>query len=229
VTEPIKLLIADDDPILLGSLRSLLGNRADLTLVAAVANGEQAVHAVQAGGIEVALLDVDMPKMDGIAAARTLHSACPNVTVVMFTAFEHGDSLRLALEAGARGFLTKDIPVDEVVQQIKRAHAGEVVMGPRPTAMLADSYAKRLPEESSEFKSVLEGLPLYLLEVLDLLILASTNREIASALNVSLDTARIYVSRLLQVTDSKNRSEVALRAVNCGYSPKATRAWARYG
>lgn len=215
---PLRVLLADDDPPVRESLGSLLGAREDIELVAAVPDGLAALDAVARRPVDVALLDVEMPGLDGIETARRIAAWHPAIVVVMLTAFASDDFLDQALTAGASGFLTKDLPVARLADLLHEAARGGTVMGPRPTALLAEAYRSRLVqrEEDPAFIAAVEALPGRLREVLSLLTHAASNRAIAAALGISEKTARMYASEILRRTGCRSRAEVAVRALNAG-------------
>ncbi|MDR6938545.1 response regulator transcription factor [Arcanobacterium hippocoleae] len=140
--QEIRLLIADDDQIICDGLARLLDAQEGLRVVATAVNGAEVFDQLALHQVDVALLDVNMPVMSGIEAARRISREQPSITIIMLTAFEHEESLGQAIRAGVRGFLTKDIPAPELAQLIRKAHAGQRVMAPIPTEILTDSYAQ---------------------------------------------------------------------------------------
>lgn len=211
----LRLLLADDDAVFTAAMADLLGAREDVDLVAVVSDGAAALQVLEEHDVDIALLDVDMPVLDGIATARRIARAWPWVRVVMLTAFEQPNSLGRALGAGASGFLTKDIPVERLVSLLHEVVLGATVMGPRPATLLADSYRDggSCGVRDPRFTSSVEALPGRYREVFDLLTHAASNRVIARELNLSEGTARVYASRVLQLTGCSSRAELALRAL----------------
>lgn len=211
---PLRLLLADDDPVLLHAMTDLLTHRDDVTLVAAVADGARALDVLATRIVDVALLDADMPVLDGVSTTVRVRAEHPDVTVVIFTAFEHDDFLPRAMAAGAAGFLTKDTPVDELIPLLRRAHAGEAVLSPRPTSVVVDSYRTRaqLLEDESGFRDAVAQLPDHLREVLDELALATPTSVIATHLNLSEASVRTYTRRILELTGCSTRTELVLHA-----------------
>jgi Response regulator containing a CheY-like receiver domain and an HTH DNA-binding domain len=211
----LRLLLADDDAVFTAAMADLLGAREDVDLVGVVADGAAALQVLEEHDVDLALLDVDMPVLDGIATARRIAREWPRVRVVMLTAFEQPDSLGRALGAGASGFLTKDMPVDRLVSLLHEVVMGATVMGPRPATLLADSYrdGNSRGDRDPEFTSSVEALPGRYREVFDLLTHAASNRVIARELHLSEGTARVYASKVLQLTGCRSRAELALRAL----------------
>ena len=211
----LRLLLADDDPVFTTAMADLLGAREDVDLVGVVADGAAALEVLEESEVDVALLDVDMPVLDGIATARRITGSRRHPRVVMLTAFEQSDSLGRALGAGASGFLTKDMPVDRLVSLLHEVVLGATVMGPRPATLLADRCRDLDPRGGRDpgFTSTVEALPGRYREVFDLLTRAASNRMIARELNLSEGTARVYASKVLQLTGCRSRAELALRAL----------------
>ncbi|MEL4503844.1 response regulator transcription factor [Luteococcus sp. H138] len=214
----MRLLLADDDPVVLIGLAELLCQQSGIEVVGAVKDGEQAVEFCAAHAVDVALLDVDMPIVDGVEAAKQILQRTPSVVVVMLTAFAHDEFLGRALAAGARGFLTKDLSAERIAELLRDAVAGQVVMGPKPLQMLVTAYGARAvdSEARQEFARAAETLPVRLREVFDLLAQGLPNRVIARRLGLTESTTRVYVSKVLAHTGCRSRSEVAVKALGSG-------------
>ena len=134
----IRLLLADDQALVRGALATLLGLEPDMEVVAEVGSGDEVVSAAVDSKPDVALLDVEMPGLDGIAATAALHDALPAVRVLIVTTFGRPGFLRRALQAGASGFVVKDTPARQLAEAVRRVHAGLRVVDP---ALAADSLA----------------------------------------------------------------------------------------
>ena len=132
----IRLLLADDQALVRGALAALLDLEADLTVVAEVGRGDEVVAAAREHSPDVALLDVEMPGLDGIAAAAALRAEMPQTRVLIVTTFGRPGFLRKALQAGASGFVVKDTPARQLADAVRRVHAGLRVVDP---ALAADS------------------------------------------------------------------------------------------
>lgn len=215
---PLRVMVVDDDPVLLRSFSGIVESLPEVELVAATRNGEDALDVLASGQVDVVLLDVEMPGLGGIEAARRIRDDHPGVTVVMLTAFRRRGSLGAALAAGAKGFLTKDMPMKEIIARARRAVAGEVVMGAEPTAILARAYTRALlTDDEAEFLDLLEALPNRLVPVLEGIIAGLTNGAIAAVACLAESTAKLYVSQLLEETGCRSRTELAVKALRCGY------------
>ncbi|MDO5747870.1 MAG: response regulator transcription factor [Actinomycetaceae bacterium] len=218
MTIPLKILLVDDDRILLDGLRTLLSAQKEIEVVAALTDGAQAIQLLPFHRIDVALLDIDMPVMDGITTAKKIKSLAPHITIVMLTAFEKETTLNDSLSAGAKGFLTKDMPPDQIVASVLKAHQGETVMGPRPTEILTASFRAMNDAKNSDpqFSEAVANLPKRYQPVFQELLQGSTNKAIAKSCHISEATARCYVSEILALTTCRSRSELLVRAMRTG-------------
>lgn len=214
----IKILIADDDRIIRDGLASLLSTQEGLRVVSTAENGADLFTQLQEHSVDLVLLDVDMPVMSGIEAARKLNREYPDITIVMLTVFEHLESLGQALGAGVRGFLTKDIPAAELAELIRKAHSGQQVMGKRPIQILTETYVQSAQdrEQYRDFIAAVETLPEHLRPTFRLLLQALANKNIARRLRLKDSTVRSYVSDILEHTGCATRGELAITAVKCG-------------
>ena len=134
----IRLLLADDQAMVRGAIATLLGLEPDMEVVAEVGSGDEVVAAARSSKPDVALIDVEMPGLDGIAATAALHDAMPGVRVLIVTTFGRPGFLRRALQAGASGFVVKDTPARQLAEAVRRVHSGLRVVDP---ALAADSLA----------------------------------------------------------------------------------------
>lgn len=218
MVDSLRVVIADDDDAFRDDFAQLLAMQEGFEVVAAVENGAEAISACSQGHIDMVLLDVDMPVLDGIQAAATIKKMQPNVTIVMLTAFAHEDSLDEALAAGVRAFLTKDIEVRHLAALLREAQEGKMVMGNRPTELLTEQYLeKRLQQQQYEdFRQDVADLPDRLKPVFHLVIQAKPNKLIAKELHYSESTVRTYVSQILELTNCDTRGELTLRALRSG-------------
>ncbi|WP_043535694.1 response regulator transcription factor [Actinomyces polynesiensis] len=214
----LRVIIVDDDPVFRHGLAAALQQHDDIDVLTAVGDGEALLRGISGHDVDLAVIDVEMPSLDGIGAARALASSRPDVTVVMLTAFARDGFLEESLAAGARGFLTKDMPMDEVVARLHDAAAGAFVMGPRPTAMLAEFYRTHTLHhcEDRVLKSTVESLPPRLREVFDLMSRAMSDKQISRQLHVTHGTARGYSTQVLHRTGCPSRTDLVLRAASAG-------------
>ena len=220
MTTNLRILLADDDQMLREGLARLLNEQDGVEVVATAENGALALAQLAQHTVDLALLDIDMPVLDGVQTAKALLASHPGITVVMLTAFEHEETLAESLALNIKGFLTKDIPAPQLAELLVQAHQGQMVMSPRPTQVLTADYAKRQGTQAqyADFIAAVQSLPPYLRGVFDLLIQAKTNRSISRELHLSEATVRSYISEIFVVTGYNNRGELAITALKAGIS-----------
>jgi NarL family two-component system response regulator LiaR len=204
-SETIRVVTVDDHGVVRNGLRFSLLAFEDLKLVAEAANGEQALQLCGEVQPDVVLMDMVMPGMSGADATRALLRDHPEVKVIALTSFQEGTLVRDALQAGAVGYLLKDVGADELAQAIRRAHAGLPTFSPEVTKALADVVLEpsALGHDLTERER----------EVLALLVEGLSNAEIAHRLLISHHTARFHVSAILSKLGATNRAEAAALAV----------------
>ncbi|MBW9215289.1 response regulator transcription factor [Mumia sp. zg.B53] len=203
MTEPIRVLLADDQALVRGALAALLDLEPDLTVVAEVADGTQVVAEAMQHQVDVALLDVEMPGMDGVAAAAALRQAVPGCRVLMVTTFGRPGYLRRALAAGASGFVVKDTPARQLADAVRRVHGGLRVVDP---ALAADSLASGESPLTEREADVLR-------EARD----GGTVADIARVLALSEGTVRNHLSSAIGKTSARTRAEAVRIAVENGW------------
>jgi len=208
MTAPIRVLIADDHAILRKGIRALLGTEPDIEVVGETADGLETIAQAEALRPDVILMDLVMPRMDGVAATRAIRERWPQVQIIALTSFKDKDMVQDALRAGAISYLLKDVSVDELAEAIRAAHAGRPTLAPE--AALALIEAARAPEEGPE--------PGYDLtprerEVLALMVEGLNNPQIGERLFISVTTGRSHVSRIFSKLGVSNRAECVALAV----------------
>lgn len=214
----IRILLADDDAVIRENLPPLLNNQEGIEVVAIARDGAEALTLMGQHAIDVALLDVDMPLLDGPETAAAILRSFPQANIVMLTAFEREDMLGEALSAGARGFLTKDMAPEELAESIRKAARGEKVMAPRPFELLTANYLATT-EDRSKYKSFIDGvsqLPEHLRPIFGHLAQAKSNQEISRATGLSANTVRSYVSDVFDLVGVHNRGRLGITAVKAG-------------
>jgi two-component system, NarL family, response regulator DesR len=199
----IKVLLAEDQAMIREALAALLSFEDDFEVVAQVGRGDEVVEAASRTGPDVALLDIEMPGMDGLAAAAELSRASPGVKIVILTTFGRPGFLRRAMESGVSAFLVKDSPADKLTQTIRRVLAGERVIDPDlAAAALADGLNPFTPRERDVLLAAEGG---------------GTIAEIAHELYLSEGTVRNYLSACIQKTGARNRAEAVKIAQERGW------------
>lgn len=199
----IRLLLADDQALIRGALAALLRMEPDLTFVAEVGRGDEVVAAAVAHRPDVALLDVQMPGLDGLAAAGALRSQLPGCRVLMLTTFGRPGYLRRALAAGAAGFMVKDAPPEQLVDAIRRVHAGLRVVDP---ALAVESLAVGESPLTARERDVLAAAA-------D----GATVAGIARTLFLSEGTVRNHLSSIIGKTGARTRADAARIAIERGW------------
>ncbi|SCG44897.1 response regulator transcription factor [Micromonospora humi] len=203
MTEPIRLLLADDQALVRGALAALLSLEPDLTVVAEVSRGDEVVPAALRTRPDVALLDVEMPGMDGVAAAAALRSALPGCRVLVVTTFGRPGYLRRAMEAGANGFVVKDTPARQLADAVRRVHAGLRVVDPTLAAETLATGSSPLTERETEVLRTARG--------------GGTVAELAATLHLSEGTVRNHLSSAIGKTGARNRADAVRLAETNGW------------
>jgi NarL family two-component system response regulator LiaR len=211
MTQKIRILICDDHAVVREGLRALIATESDIEIVGEASDGEKAIAAFRALRPDVALLDMVMPRMDGLNAIQTIKSEFPDANILVLTSFAEDDMVFPAIKSGALGYLLKDTSPEELIRAIRDVSRGEASLHP--------SIARRLIQELSQ-PTTLPPTPEPLTErelgVLKLVAKGYSNEEIAEALVVSERTARGHVSSILNKLHLANRTQAALYALREG-------------
>ena len=215
----IRVLLVDDQPLLRTGFRLILSGEADLEVVGEAADGEVALAQVRALRPDVVLMDIRMPRMDGVEATRRLtqdRSLPEPPKVVVLTTYDTDEYVVEALRAGASGFLLKDVPAEDLVDAVRVVHAGDAVVAPAVTRRLLDRFALHLPAAEAQEPSRLPSLTERENDVLRLLAKGMSNAEIAAALVVSETTVKTHVSNVLTKLDLRDRVQAVVFAYRSG-------------
>ena len=219
---PIRILITDDHAIVRKGLTMLLATERDMKVVGEALDGQEAVEKAGSLKPDVVLMDLVMPRMDGIEATRKITEAHPEVKVLVLTSFAADDKVFPAVKAGALGYLLKDSSPEELVEAIRRVHRGEPSLEPD----IARKVLQELSHPGNE-KPTTDPLTERELEVLRLISQGLSNKEIASKLFISEWTVRTHVSNVLSKLHLASRTQAALYALRSGLAsiddvPEAT-------
>jgi len=212
----IRVLIADDEPLMRAGIKAILGTADDIELVAEAGDGREAVRIARERRVDVAVLDIRMPRLDGLSAARELRSVAPSVRVVVLTTFGEDDNIVRALSDGAAGFLLKDSAPEELLRAVRAVHAGEAYLSPMVTSRVVGMVAQVGQPRRQEARRQVQGLTEREVEVLALLGLGMSNADVGQRLHMSEATVKTYVSRLLAKLGLTNRVQAALLARDAG-------------
>ena len=199
----IRLLLADDQALVRGALAALLDLEGDLSVVAQVGRGDEVVAAARASSADVALLDVEMPGLDGIAAASALRAEVPACRSLIVTTFGRPGYLRRALDAGASGFVVKDTPADQLADAVRRVHQGLRVVDPELAVATLAVGDSPLTEREAEVLALAER--------------GGTVAQIARAAFLSEGTVRNYLSAAIGKTGARTRAEAVHLARENGW------------
>jgi NarL family two-component system response regulator LiaR len=202
---PIRVMIVDDHTVIRGGLRFFLLAFEDIDLVAEAGSGEEALRLCDEARPDVILMDMLMPGMSGVDATQAIRERYPQTQVIALTSFQDGNLVQQALQAGAIGYLLKDVPIDELAAAIRSAHAGQPTLAPAAAQALVKAAAQPpVPDY---------GLTDRQKEVLALIVEGASNAEIAERLVISPATVRYHVSTILSRLGAANRAEAAALAV----------------
>ena len=206
----IRVLIADDHAVVRQGLRTFLDLQPDVEVAGEAADGEEAVEAARRLSPDVVLLDLAMPRLDGVAALPRLREAAPAARVIVLTSFGEDDRVFAALRAGAAGFLLKDVEPAELVRGIRTAHAGQAPLSPAVAARVVEELAHPGRRAGGDELTPRE------LEVLRLIAGGRSNKRIALELGVAEKTVKTHVSHVLAKLGLADRTQAALYAVREG-------------
>lgn len=227
----IRIGLTDDEPLLTAGLAMLLGAQGDMEVVWRAADGHQALRRAESDPVDVLLLDIQMPGLDGLATTRRLVSGGAQGRIIILTTFDTDGYVLGAIEAGAAGFLLKSTAPERLVEAVRTVHAGDSVISPGPTRRLLGAVRRGAPASpgaagptaraaaapgSAGGAGELAGLTGREREILRLVAIGLTNREICDRLWVSMPTVKTHVSHLLAKTGSRDRVQLVLLALRSG-------------
>lgn len=201
---PITILAADDHPLLRGGLAALIANEPDLRIVAEASNGEEAFERYLELRPDVVLMDLRMPVMDGLSAIRAILAEHPEARIVALTTYDGDEDIHRALEAGAKGYLLKDMLRTEVLSVIRAVHRGQ--------RGIPGSVAARLAEHTPRIELTPREL-----EVLGLVAQGLRNAEIAAAIGRTEGTVKVHLKNILQKLGADDRTEAVTTALRRGF------------
>ncbi|MFI0408434.1 response regulator [Actinomadura sp. 3N508] len=208
---PVRVLIVDDDALVRAGLSMMLSNDPELAVVGDVADGAEVVGAVNQHRPDVVLMDIRMPRLDGLAATELLRSRRDPPEIIILTTFDTDDHIMRAMRAGASGFLLKHTPPPEIIRAIRQVAAGEPMMSPGVLRKMMSYVAgSGADPRQARARELLERLSDGERAVAALVGQGRTNSEIGAELSLSVATVKAYVSRLLTKLELNNRVQIAL-------------------
>jgi two-component system NarL family response regulator len=202
-TNRVRILIADDHPVLREGLVALINRRPDMVVVAEVSNGREAVEQFLRHRPDVGLLDLRMPEMDGVDAIAAIRQKIPTARLIVLTTFDEDEDIYRGLRAGAKAYLLKDAPRDDLLKCVRAVHEGQTIIPPPIAAKLAD----RLTTSELTRREI---------QVLQLVADGKGNKEIAVALSISEGTVKTHVSSILAKLDAADRTQAVTIALKRG-------------
>ena len=213
----IRVALVDDQQLVRAGFAMVIGSQPDLEVVLQCSDGAEAVTEIPTANIDVVLMDVRMPEVDGITATEQL-AAGPNATpkIIILTTFDLDEYVMRAIKAGASGFLLKDTPPEAMLDAIRTVHAGDAVMAPSSTKRLLDHLVGMLPDEERTTPAALDVLTDREREVLVLMARGLSNQEIAAELYVAEATVKTHVGRILMKLDARDRVQAVVVAYETG-------------
>lgn len=209
----IRILIVDDHAILRAGIRALLQFHNDLEVVGEAADGAEALHQVQSLKPDVVLMDIGLPGMDGLAAAREIVSAHPKVRVLILTQHENREYVRPALKMGAAGYILKRAPDDSLIRAIRTVHDGGTYLDPGVSDVLMDDFRRQPGEASADPYDALSERER---EVLVLLAQGKTYQEVAEVLFISVKTVDFHRANVMRKLGLENRADLTRFAIQRG-------------
>jgi DNA-binding NarL/FixJ family response regulator len=209
--ESINILIADDHPVVREGLIAMLSREADFNVVGEAKDGVEAVSRAKELKPDVVLMDLRMPEMDGVEAMRQIRSVMPDIKFIILTTYSDDDYIFSGIEAGARAYLLKDAPREDLFKAIRAVSRGESLIQPVVASKLLDRFSqlsRRTPsgEELSERE----------LEVLCLMAKGAANKEISAELNIAQSTVKTHITNIFQKLGVNDRTEAVTQALKKG-------------
>ena len=209
-----KIIIAEDHTILRAGLRALLSSRDDLEIVGEAGDGREAVRLVDKYVPDLVLIDLSMPKLNGIEAIKEIKSRHPEMKMIVLTVHKSEEYIAAALNAGASGYILKDASQNELILALEYVMDGKIFLSPSISEKVVDVYLQN--QKSGQIKSVLEHLTAREREILQLIAEGNTNKKIADHLCISLKTVEKHRANLMQKLDLRNTAALTAYAIEKG-------------
>ena len=207
----IKILIADDHPVVREGLFAMLSREVDFDVVGEAKNGMDAVNKTKELSPDIVLMDLRMPDMDGVEAMRQIKSAMPDVKFIILTTYSDDEYIFSGIEAGARAYLLKDAPREDLFKAIRAVYRGESLIQPVVASRLLDRFS-----ELSRGTPSGEGLSERELEILQLMAKGAANKEISAQLSIAQSTVKTHIANIFQKLGVNDRTEAVTQALKKG-------------
>ncbi|HAX52989.1 response regulator transcription factor [Muricomes intestini] len=214
----IKVLIADDQELIRQSLEIVLNSKKDMEVSGIAADGQEVIQCVRKNKPDIVLMDVRMPKMDGVSCTKIIKEVYPHIKIIILTTFDDDEYVYNALKYGASGYLLKGVSMDELCDAIRTVHSGRAMINPDIATkvlklfsqMAQTNYTIPVEEKNIESLTKTEWKLIFQVEK------GASNKEIADALNLSEGTVRNYLSAILNKLNLRDRTQLAIWAVQTG-------------
>lgn len=213
--EKIRILLADDHVLVRQGTRELLEQEDDMEVVAEAGDGEEAVRLTHSQRPDVVVMDISMPKLNGIEATQQIKARHPATTVLVLTAYDDDQYVFALLKAGAAGYLLKDVQASELIKAVRAVHTGESILHPAIARKVINRFAQ--PTDRRAEKDAMEQLTEREMEVLKLAAKGMTNQEIAHELVISVRTVQVHLSNVFSKMGVGSRTEAVLHALREGW------------
>lgn len=207
----IKVLIADDHPVVREGLFAMLNREVDFDVVGEAKDGMEAVNKTKELSPDIVLMDLRMPDMDGVEAMRKIKSAMPDVKFIILTTYSDDEYIFSGIEAGARAYLLKDAPREDLFKAIRAVYRGESLIQPVVASKLLDRFS-----ELSRGTLSGEGLSARELEILQLMAKGAANKEISAQLSIAQSTVKTHIANIFQKLGVNDRTEAVTQALKKG-------------
>ena len=211
--EKIKVLVADDHPTFREGLIRVMSGHDDIDVVGEAANGEEAVNLAIQLRPDVVIMDVAMPKLNGIEATKSIREACPDIAVLILSAYGYDPYVLGALESGASGYMLKESRALELVRAVRSLHDGETVLAPA----VAQKVFSRLSSDKTKLRQTSQALHQREMELLKLVAQGMSNKEIASSLSISVRTVQAHLVNIFNKMGVSTGTEAVIRAIKEGW------------
>lgn len=212
--DTIRVFLCDDHTLFRQGIKKLLALEKDIKVVGEADNGQDMISMLKKKGPDVILLDIGMPQMNGVTATYKVKKIMPHVEIVILTVYEDEPHIFEAIKAGAKGYLLKDVSIDDLLKAIRKVYKGEALIQPVIAAKVLKEFAmldkKKIKEGDRFYNELTEREE----EILRLIALGGTNKEIAKKLGIAEKTVKNHISNIFQILHVNNRTKAALYAID---------------
>ncbi len=222
VKNMIKVLIADDQELIRESLKIVLQTKENIEVTDAVENGQEVIKSIRKNPPDVILMDIRMPKMDGVQCTKIIKENYPGIKIIILTTFDDDEYVYNALKFGASGYILKGISMDELVKSIATVYSGKAMINPDIATKVVELFSKMAQADFSiqvDDKAI-DDLTRTEIKIIEQVEYGNSNKEISERLNLSEGTVRNYLSTILNKLGLRDRTQLAIWAVQTGVSKK---------